>query len=145
LPPISVAVIDSGLDAAHLDLSGQVVAVNVNRNSPTASDGYGHGTHVAGIINGHAADDRYLGVAPQATLISVKVSDDNGGAYVSDLLRGLDWVAAHRDDYGIRALNISASVSFPESYTTSPVDAAVEFLWNDGVAIVASVSRYLNS
>src|SRR5712692_2748386 len=138
---ISVAVIDSGLDASHPDLGGNVVAVNVNRNSQTASDGYGHGTHVAGIINGHDADDQYLGIAPDATLISVKVADDNGGAYVSDLLRGLDWVAAHHDDYGIRALNVSASVSFPESYATSPVDAAVEYLWNDGVAVVTSAGN----
>jgi serine protease AprX len=138
---ISVAVIDSGLDASHPDLSGNVVAVNVNRTSQTALDGYGHGTHVAGIINGHDVDDQYLGVAPEATVISVKVADDKGGAYVSDLLRGLDWVAAHRDDYQIRALNISASVSFPESYATSPVDAAVEYLWHDGVAVVTSAGN----
>jgi len=138
---ISVAVIDSGLDASHPDLSGQVVAVNVNRNAQTALDGYGHGTHVAGIINGHDADDQYLGIAPESTLVSVKVADDNGGAYVSDLLRGLDWISTHRDDYQIRALNISASVSFPESYATSPVDAAVERLWNDGVAVVTSAGN----
>jgi serine protease AprX len=138
---ISVAIIDSGLDGSHPDLSGQVVAVNVNRNSQTALDGYGHGTHVAGIINGHDADDRYLGIAPEATLISVKVADDNGSAYVSDLLRGLDWIAANRSDYHIRALNVSASVSFPESYATSPVDAAVEYLWNDGVAVVTSAGN----
>ncbi len=138
---VSVAVIDSGVDAGHPDLSGNVVAVNVNRNSFNASDGYGHGTHVAGIINGHASDDRYLGIAPNATLISVKVADDSGGAYVSDLLRGLDWVAAHQDDYKIRALNVSASVSFPESYATSPVDAAVERLWSDGVVVVTSAGN----
>ncbi len=138
---IAVAVIDSGVDSSHSDLSGQVVAVNVNRKSPTALDGYGHGTHVAGIIAGHDLDGQYLGVAPEAMLISVKVADDNGSAYVSDLLRGLDWVAAHHDDYGIRALNISASVSFPESYATSPIDAAVEYLWNEGVAVVTSAGN----
>src|SRR5229473_1005075 len=138
---ISVAVIDSGLDASHPDLGGNVVAVNVNRNSQTPLDGYGHGTHVAGIIGGHDPDNEYLGVAPETTLISVKVADDNGGAYVSDLLRGLDWISAHRDDYRIRALNISASVSFPESYATSPVDAAAERLWNDGVAVVTSAGN----
>ena len=55
-----------------------------------------------------------------------------------DLLRGLEWVAVHEDAYRIRALNVSASVSFPESYATSPVDAAVEYLWSRGVAVVAS-------
>jgi serine protease AprX len=138
---IGVAVIDSGVDVSHPDLNGNVVAVNVNRNSATPSDGYGHGTHVAGIIDGHASNDQYLGVAPNATVISVKVADDNGGAYVSDLLRGLDWVAAHKDAYHIRALNLSASVSFPESYTTSPVDAAVEHRWGEGVVVVTSAGN----
>jgi serine protease AprX len=138
---IAVAIIDSGVDASHPDLSGQVLAVNVNRNSQTASDGFGHGTHVAGIINGHDADQRYLGIAPNATLISIKVADDNGASLVSDLLRGLEWVAKNRDTYKIRALNLSASVSFPESYATSPVDAAVEHLWNDGVVVVASAGN----
>jgi serine protease AprX len=138
---ISVAEIDSGVDTSHPDLNAQVVAVNVNRTTATASDGYGHGSHVAGIIKGYDPDEHYLGIAPNATLISVKVADDNGVAYVSDLLRGLDWIDAHRDDYKIRALNVSASVSIPESYATSPVDAAVEHLWKDGVAVVTSAGN----
>jgi serine protease AprX len=138
---ISVAVIDSGVDAAHADLRDQVIAVNVNKNSSTTSDGYGHGTHVAGIINGHDAAQHYLGVAPNATLISVKIADDSGQAYESDLLRGLDWVKSNRDTYQIRALNLSVSTSVPESYATSPVDAAVERLWSEGVAVVAAAGN----
>ncbi|HEV7663144.1 MAG TPA: S8 family serine peptidase, partial [Chloroflexota bacterium] len=80
---IAVAVIDSGIDVAHPDLVNQVIAVNVNRNTQSADDGYGHGTHVAGIINGHDAAQHYLGIAPDAEVISVKVADDNGGAFVS--------------------------------------------------------------
>lgn len=138
---ISVAIIDSGVDVSHPDLSGHVLAINVNRSSQTAADGYGHGSHVAGIINGNEAGQRYLGIAPNATLISVKVADDNGAAYVSDLLRGLEWIEKNRGVYKIRALNLSASVSFPESYATSPVDAAVEHLWDDGVVVVTSAGN----
>jgi len=138
---VVVAVIDSGIDAAHPDLSGQVLAVNVNRNTQSAADGYGHGTHVAGIINGHDPAGQYLGIAPHATLISVKVADDNGQAYESDLLRGLEWVDVNRGTYKIRALNLSVSTSVPESYATSPVDAAVERLWHDNVVVVASAGN----
>jgi serine protease AprX len=138
---IAIAVIDSGIDASHPDLANQVLAVNVNRNSTSPADGYGHGTHVAGIVNGHDASQQYLGVAPNATLISIKVADDTGAAYESDLLRGLDWVYMNRGGYKIRALNLSVSVSVPESYATSPVDAAVERLWNDGVTVVASAGN----
>src|SRR5579884_1361038 len=121
----TVAVLDSGVDSNHPDLSGHVVAVNVNHNSQTPLDGYGHGTHVAGVIAGHDPNGQYLGVAPEANLVSVKVTDDNGAAYESDLLRGLDWVNQNRGTYHIGAINLSVTTSIPESYATSPVDAAV--------------------
>jgi serine protease AprX len=138
---VGVAVIDSGIDSSHPDLVDRVVAINVNRMAQSAEDGYGHGTHVSGIIAGRDAAQHYLGIAPNATLISVKVADDNGGAYESDLLRGLQWVALNRDAYSIRVLNLSVSVALPESYATSPVDAAVERLWTLGVTVVASAGN----
>jgi serine protease AprX len=138
---VTVAEIDSGVDAQHPDLAGQVLAINVNPNSSSTADGYGHGTHVAGIINGHDPDGEYLGIAPDATLISVKVADDTGAAYESDLLRGLDWVFVNAPAYHIRALNVSASVTVPESYATSPVDAAVERLWAANVTVVAAAGN----
>jgi serine protease AprX len=138
---IGVALIDSGVDAAHLDLVNQVVAVNVNRSTLSADDGYGHGTHVAGIINGHDSAQHYLGIAPEATVISVKVADDNGGAYESDLLRGLQWVSLNADAYNIKVLNLSVSVAVPQGYATSPVDAAVEHLWQAGITVVASAGN----
>jgi serine protease AprX len=138
---ISVAVIDSGIDASHADLAGQVLAVNVNRSASGPGDGYGHGTHVAAIINGHAADGTYYGVAPSTTVISVKIADDKGQASESDLLRGLDWVRANRDAYHIRAVNLSVSSGVAASYAVSPVDAAVERLWKDNVVVVAAAGN----
>jgi serine protease AprX len=138
---LSVAVIDSGVDANHPDISGQVLAVNVNRHASGPADGYGHGTHVTGIINGHDADGQYYGIAPSTTVISVKIADDNGQAYESDLLRGLDWVRANRDAYHIRAVNLSVSSGVAASYAVSPVDAAVERLWKDNVVVVAAAGN----
>jgi serine protease AprX len=138
---ISVAVIDSGLDANHPDVSGQVLAVNVNRNASGPADGYGHGTHVAAIINGHDADGQYYGIAPSVTVISVKIADDAGQAFESDLLRGLDWIRTNRDAYHIRAVNLSVSSGLASSYAVSPVDAAVERLWNDNVTVVAAAGN----
>lgn len=138
---ISVAVIDSGIDAAHPDVSGQVLAVNVNRQSASAGDAYGHGTHVAAIINGHDADGQYYGIAPSVTVISVKIADDRGTAYESDLLRGLDWVRTNRDAYHIEAVNLSVSSGVPASYAVSPIDAAVERLWRDDVTVVAAAGN----
>ena len=138
---ITVAIIDSGIDATHADLSGQVVSVNVNKNTQSTGDGYGHGTHVAGIIIGPRPGGQYLGIAPNATLVSIKIADDSGNASESDLLRGLDWLDANQGKYNIRAVNLSVSTSLPESYATSPIDAAVETLWHDGVTVVASAGN----
>lgn len=139
---VSVAVIDSGVDAGQPDLAGHVVAVNVNAQAAHgAADGYGHGTHVAGIIAGHDAGGAYLGVAPNATVISVKVTDDNGVAYESDLLRGLDWINQYRGEYHIGVVNLSVTTSLPSSYATSPIDAAVEYLYHQNVTVVAAAGN----
>jgi serine protease AprX len=138
----TVAVIDSGIDPTHPDFAGHAMAVNVNHQAQQgAIDGYGHGTHVAGIIGGRDPSGQYLGMAPNTTLISVKVADDYGNASEADLLRGLDWVETYRGAYHIQVVNLSVSVGIPESYATSPIDAAVERLWRDSVTVVAAAGN----
>jgi serine protease AprX len=139
---IGVAVIDTGLDLTHADLAGRSIAVSVNKSTSSTADGYGHGTHVGGIVNSLSPGQQYVGIAPDATLIGVKVADDNGAAYESDLLRGLQWVDQNRSTYHIRVVNLSVSTGVPSSYATSPIDAAVERLWYDGVTVVAAAGNY---
>ncbi len=138
---VTVAVLDSGVDLAHPDLTGHVIGVNVNKSASGPADGYGHGTHVAGIIAGQDTAGQYIGIAPRANVVSVKLSDDSGAAYESDVLRGLQWVSQNRSAYNIRAINLSLSASVPQSYATSPIDAAVENLWHQGVTVVASAGN----
>lgn len=141
---VTVAVIDSGVDANHPDLAGHVQAVNVGTSS-SAADGYGHGTHVVGIINGRSADGHYVGIAPDSNVISVKIADDSGQALESDLLRGLEWVDLHRTSSGIKALNLSVQAAIPSSYVTSPIDAAVELLIKHGVTVIAAAGNAGNA
>ena len=138
---VTVAVLDSGVDFSHPDLAGHVIAVNVNQAASGPTDGFGHGTHVAGVIVGQDSAGKYVGIAPGANLVSVKISDDAGVAYESDVLRGLQWVGLHRTNYNIRAINLSLSASVPQSYATSPIDAAVENLWHQGVTVVTSAGN----
>ena len=135
---VTVAVLDSGVDLGHPDLLGHVIGVNVNQTATGPTDGYGHGTHVAGVIVGQDAAGQYVGIAPGANLVSVKISDDAGVTYESDVLRGLQWVGPHQTNYNIRAINLSLSASVPQSYATSPIDAAAEYLWHQGLTMVAS-------
>jgi subtilisin family serine protease len=121
---VAVAVQDSGVDLSNPDLAGHVVAVNVNASATRSNDGFGHGTRVAGVIGGQDPTGQYVGIAPRTDIVSVKVSDDLGGAYESDVLRGLQWVSQHRSSYNIRAINLSFSTSVPQSYGVTVVTSA---------------------
>jgi serine protease AprX len=137
---VTVAVLDTGVNATHPDLTGRVVPITINRRAGT-DDGFGHGTHVIGTINGRAQDGRYLGVAPGARVISVKVSDDQGATSESDVIRGLQWIYDHAAEYQIRAVNLSLSAGIPQSFETSPIDAAIERLWFRGITVVAAAGN----
>ena len=105
---VGVAVIDTGIAGQMKDFeergpskaSRVVASVVTNPYATSARDTYGHGTHVAGIIagngtertNGDLLQNKYVGVAPEADLISVKVSDDLGNATVLDVIYGLQFV-----------------------------------------------------
>lgn len=137
---VTVAVVDSGV-MSRPEIAANLVAVNVNEIATSADDAHGHGTHVTGIIKGRDPEGKYIGVAPNARVVSVKISDDTGAAHDADLLRGLAWCYDNRAAYNIRAINLSVSSSVPESYQTSPICAAVERLWFAGVVVIAAAGN----
>ncbi|MFE1803114.1 S8 family serine peptidase, partial [Streptomyces sp. NPDC059517] len=87
---VKVAVLDTGVDAAHDDLKNQVVAEKNFSAAADASDKYGYGTHVASIVAGTGAKSagKYKGVAPGAKLLNGKVLDDSGYGDDSGILAG---------------------------------------------------------
>ena len=140
---VTVAVVDSGIYKTK-DISGRV-KVNVNFN-PAYHDGmdrYGHGTFVAGIIasNGTRSNGKYIGVAPKATLLNVRIADDRGMMYESDVIDSLQWIYNNKDKYDIRVANLSLNSAVEQSYHTSPLDAAVEVLWFNGIVVVVSAGN----
>ncbi|HEX2909819.1 MAG TPA: S8 family serine peptidase [Chloroflexia bacterium] len=148
---IGVAVVDSGVNSNVKDflVSKQPgvtrVAVNVNFNTNTSniSDGYGHGTLVAGVIagNGFLSHGKYIGIAPASNIISVKVTDDQGLSTASDVVNGLQWVLNNKDRYNIRVVNLSLNSSLAQSYNQDPLDAAAEILWFNGIVVVVSAGN----
>ncbi len=153
---VGVAVIDTGVDGQLPDFQAsdgsgsRVVETAVtNPYATNALDGYGHGTDVAGIIAGNGLNrstsdplyGQYVGVAPNANLISVKVSDDQGNATVLDVIYGLQFVVDHRVDYNIRVVNMSLDSTTAQSYTTDPLDAAAESAWMHGIVVVAAAGN----
>ncbi len=102
---VRVAVVDTGVDFEHPDLKDAIVASADFSGKGEASDGSGHGTHVASIIagSGAASGGKYRGVAPGAELYIAKVLDDRGEGLTSDVLAGLDWAAEQQ----VHVINLS--------------------------------------
>jgi serine protease AprX len=153
---IAVAIIDSGIfKEKDLDetasskgkdknsASRVIRQMSFSSNSATVNDVYGHGTHIAGIVggNGKESSGEILGIAPKVDLISLKISDEEGLAFESDTVEAVQWVLDNKDTYNIRVVNLSIRSTMPQSYHTSPLDAAAEILWFNGIVVVASAGN----
>jgi serine protease AprX len=148
---VGIAVMDTGVsNDEHPDFTAddddddsRFVAEVTISGSPNTDDGYGHGTHVAGIAGGDGdlLGGRYIGIAPHAHFIDVKIADDAGRATLSAAIAGIEWVIQNKDEYNIRVLNLSLHSSIPQSYRTDPLDAAVEAAWFEGIVVVAAAGN----
>jgi len=145
---VTVAVIDSGI-APHFDsqtglLSDRVLErVNFVSGETSVDDTNGHGSHIAGTIAGNGAKSggAYVGIAPNANLVDVRVTDDQGRGNMSDVVAGIQWVYQNRNAYNIRVANLSLNSTVAESYHVSPLNAALEILWFNGVTVVVSAGN----
>ena len=142
---IGVAVIDSGI-ASHSALSGKVLtSVNFATGETTTTDGFGHGTHIAGIIAGvsnYGPTPLFkTGVAPGSHLVNVRVLNRQGVGYTSDVIAGLQWVKTNRVKYGIRVVNLSLGHPITEPCFFDPLCLAAEDLVASGLVVVASAGN----
>ena len=132
-----IAILDTGIAYLHpdLDVVGRTDCSNGTKEEASCvdgkgSDGHGHGTHVAGTAA--AIDNGYgvVGTAPGARLWAVKVLDDSGNGFLSELIAGIDWVTATRTDEDlendIEVVNMSlrywshfSSEAFEQAISTS--------------------------
>jgi serine protease AprX len=142
LEPATIAIVDSGIDAGRPDFGGRVIEqVNVSsREGNQPGDGYGHGTAVASVAAGEA--EGYTGAAPGARLVAVEALDDQGVAYVSDVIAAADWIYLHRERLNIRVANFSLHGTTVASLVSDPLDRAVERLWLSGVVVVTAAGNY---
>jgi len=141
---VTVAVLDSGVNAAHDDLQPNVIGfVDFVNGGTQPYDDNGHGTHVAGIIAGTGADSygKQAGIAPDASIVSLKVLDATGQGRVSDVLAAIDWLIANADTYGIRVVNISFMAATKVSYNEDELTLAVKKLVDRGIIVVAAAGN----
>jgi serine protease AprX len=151
---VTVAVLDTGLDGTHADLSGRVVQnvkladtqslgvgftepINVE-GLPNTDQAYGHGTFVAGLIagNGVRSGGKYGGVAPGANLLGLSAGDLN----LSYVLSGFDYLLSRGASLNARVVNCSFSANTVFD-TNDPVNVATKMLTDRGVNVVFSAGN----
>lgn len=135
-PNVLIAVLDTGIDKNHKNLADKVIDEVNFTDSPTVSDVYGHGTHIAGIIlaateNGAGTDN----VACGCRLLNVKVADDQGRFQSPAVAEGIRWAV----DHGAKVINISLVTEEP----SLEMEEAVNYAWEKGVVVVAAAGNLI--
>ena len=157
---VDVAVLDSGVAPVPSlsDPAKVVVGPDLSFESQDPDlrylDTFGHGTHMASIIAGrerepmsgsaYAADTSdFVGMAPDARVVSVKVADHDGAVDVSQVIAGIDWIVQHRatDGLNVRVLNLSYGTTSSQSWQLDPLSWAAEVAWHQRIVVVASAGN----
>ena len=151
---IGIAVIDSGINSGKdFTLStgtGSRIVYNQNFASGpnTATDLYGHGTHVAGILAGNGMNSKgaafhktFMGIADNANLINLRVLDQNGSGRDSAVIAAIQKAISLKSKYNIRVINLSLGRPVYESYKLDPLCQAVEAAWKAGIVVVVAAGN----
>ena len=153
--PVTVAVVDSGVEDTHPDLEGRVDtsrSVKCSVNGVATQDFYGwrdefyHGTHVAGIITANHNDIGIDGIAPEASIVAIEATNDNRLIYPEYVTCAFMWAASH----GVDVVNNSYSMD-PWVYwsPTDPEQAAgleaatrsIKYAQGKGLAVIAAAGN----
>jgi serine protease AprX len=150
---IGIAVIDSGvynhddLQNASGTASRIVYSESFVAGDSTTSDLYGHGTHVAGILAGNGRDSasgysqHYVGLAPNANIINLRVLDNNGAGTDSQVIAAIQRAIELKNTYNIRVINLSLGRAVYESASQDPLCQAVEAAWKAGIVVVVAAGN----
>lgn len=140
---VTVCVIDTGI-AQHPDVKDRIIGFHDMVNGRTeAYDDQGHGTHCAGIVAGSGASSngKFKGVAPEASLVGVKVLDGNGSGSFSNVIKGIQWAVENKEKFSIDVISMSLGGPASQSYKNDPVSQAVEAAHNAGIATVVAAGN----
>ncbi len=134
---VGVALVDTGV-APVPDLINRIVAVADLTAEKAPLDTFGHGTFMAGLIggDGSSSEGRYVGVAPRANLISIKVAVSDGSTTLGTVLAGLQLVHSARSIFNVRVVLLALSSPSAFSPDRDPLTKALRKLWADGIFVV---------
>jgi serine protease AprX len=141
---VGIALIDTGVAPVPGLTSGNVAYgpdLSLDSQDPAKryTDGFGHGTHLAGIIS--AKSSGLTGMAPGAKLFSIKVGASSGAVDVSQVMAAIDWTVAHKNDdpaNPIKVMVLAYGTDGVQPAEVDPLAFAVENAWRAGITVVVS-------
>ncbi|CAB4635233.1 MAG: S8 family serine peptidase [Actinobacteria bacterium] len=126
---VSAYIIDSGIYTSHSQFTGRT-RIGFDAFGENGLDCNGHGTHVAGTVGGST-----FGVAPAASLISVRVLDCSGAGSVSSVIAGIEWaITDHVSGPAVINMSLGAGKS-------ASLESAVDRAFNDGITVVSAAGN----
>jgi subtilisin family serine protease len=143
---VMVAVIDTGVNFNHIDLADHLWdggeeypnhGYNTIENSHDVSDGFGHGTHCAGVVCGDGTSGTQTGIAPNATLMCIKVMDDTGYGSATSISAGMEFAIEH----GADVLNMSLGIPFASAAVREMLREACVNALQCGIAAAVAVGN----
>jgi len=145
---VGVAILDTGVDFNHTDLVERVSSEwSFTAYTSSAQDDNGHGTHVAGIVAASDNSIDVVGVAPSATLYAVKVLDNTGSGWDSDIISGLNWVVANAATASpkIKVINMSLGRGAETTLVDQPMRTAIQNAVAAGITVVVAAGNDQNA
>lgn len=133
LPPVLVAVVDSGIDAGHPELRGRIEGLKSFVGTPAGRDTEGHGTVIGGEIAAALDAEGIAGVGLESRLLVAKVVGRNGNISVEAVAKAIRWAV----DRGARVVNLSLGGNLYSELERSAVDYATR----NGVVVVAAAGN----
>jgi len=146
-----VAVVDTGI-GWHRDLIKDLEGNLHDRivgwqdfvgNCRKPCDPNGHGTHIAGIIANSqpGADGEWNGIAPGVRLVGARVLNDEGFGTYEQVIQGIQWVLAEKENLDIEVLNLSLVATARSPYWADPLNQAVMRAWAEGITVVVAAGN----
>ena len=136
---VGVAVMDTGLDLRHPDLHCATNGFSAYGSCP--QDDNGHGTHVGGIVAALGRAPGVVGVAPRAVLYAVKVLDEHGNGYDSDIIAGLNWIWNNATNCVPPIKVVNMSLGRRASGHDGVLRCAIQALVAAGITVVAAAGN----
>jgi len=138
---VKVAVIDSGIDDSHDELSIEDYYDFINDSHTNPVDGYGHGTHVAGIIAAEKNGAGAVGVAPDVLLYDLKALGDDGSGWVSDIIEAIQWTSDPNGNGKAEDRLDIINMSFGAEIGNIFLKWACNLAYRDGLLLVAAAGN----